>query len=106
MSDTSAARPGEDIRVVDNPERRRYEARLGDRVLGHVDYDLDAAEGRIVLVHTHVPPEAEGQGVGSHLAKGALQDVRARGLKLTVECEFIGAYVKRHRPDYEDLVAG
>jgi predicted GNAT family acetyltransferase len=106
MSPKFAARPSDEIRVVDNPGRRRYEARLGARVLGIVDYDLDAAEGRIVLVHTYVLPDAAGKGVGNHLAKGALVDVRSRGLKLTVECEFIAAYLKRHRPDFEDLVAG
>jgi uncharacterized protein len=95
----------DDISVVDNPTRSRYEARLGERVLGVVDYRLEPNAG-IVLVHTEVQPDAEGKGVGSRLAKGALEDVRARGLKLTVVCPFIGAYLKRHRGDYEDLLAG
>jgi uncharacterized protein len=106
MSDTNATRPDGEIQVVDNPQRSRYEARLGERVLGIVEYDLDPAGDRIVLVHTEVLPHAEGMGVGSRLAKGALEDVRSRGLKLTVECEFIAAYLKRHPRDYEDLVAG
>jgi predicted GNAT family acetyltransferase len=108
MSDTTDATttPADDeIRVVDNPARSRYEARLGERVLGVVDYSVDANSGRIVLVHTEVEPDAEGKGVGSRLAKGALENVRARGLKLTVVCPFITAYLKRHRGDYEDLLA-
>jgi len=108
MSDTTDATttPADDeIRVVDNQTRSRYEARLGERVLGIVDYTLDANAGRIVLVHTEVQPDAEGMGVGSRLAKGALENVRARGLKLTVVCPFITAYLKRHRGDYEDLLA-
>ncbi|HEY8800281.1 MAG TPA: GNAT family N-acetyltransferase [Candidatus Limnocylindrales bacterium] len=107
MSDTTDATttPADDgIRVVDNPARSRYEARLGERVLGVVDYRLEP-DGGIVLVHTEVQPDAEGMGVGSRLAKGALENVRARGLKLTVVCPFIGAYLKRHRGDYEDLLA-
>jgi uncharacterized protein len=98
------AGPAEEIQVVDNPERSRYEARLGERILGVVEYELSADGKRIVLVHTEVLPDAEGMGVGSRLARGALEDVRRRGLKLTVECEFIQAYLKRHRRDYEDLV--
>ena len=107
MSETTQpVTPADDeIRVVDNPTRSRYEACLGERVLGGVDYTVDANSGRIVLVHTEVEPDAEGKGVGSSLAKGVLKDVRARGLKLTVVCPFITAYLKRHRGDYEDLLA-
>jgi uncharacterized protein len=92
--------------VVDNPAESRYEARLDERVLGIVDYDLDPDGHGIVLIHTEVAPDAEGMGIGSRLASGALEDVRARGLKLTVECPFITAYLKRHAREYADLVAG
>ena len=95
-----------DIQVVDNQVESRYEARLGERVLGIVDYELDPEVDGIVLVHTEVRPDAVGMGVGSALARGALEDVRARGLNLTVECEFIAAYLKRHAREYADLVAG
>jgi predicted GNAT family acetyltransferase len=106
MTDAKSGDASETIIVVDSPERSRYEAVVGERILGIVEYDLDPAGERIVLVHTEVLPDAEGMGVGSRLARGALEDVRARGLKLTVECEFIGAYVKRHRREYEDLLGG
>ena len=95
-----------DIQVVDNQVESRYEARLGEQVLGIVEYELDPEVNGIVLVHTEVRPDAEGMGIGGTLAKGALADVRARGLQLTVECEFIAAYLKRHAGQYADLVAG
>ncbi|HEY4189998.1 MAG TPA: N-acetyltransferase, partial [Candidatus Limnocylindrales bacterium] len=41
----------------------------------------------------------------SRLATGALDDVGARGLKLTPQCPFISAHIKRH-PEYADLVVG
>jgi len=104
MSDITPTEPNEQIQVVDNPRLSRYEARIGERVLGIVEYDLDPTGERIVLVHTEVMPDAEGMGVGSRLARGALEDVRSRGLKLVVECEFIGAYLKRHPREYEDLL--
>lgn len=94
----------DEMEVTDNQVESRYEARLGDRVLGIVDYELDPEDDRIVLVHTEVLPDAEGLGVGSALAKGALEDVRRQGRKLTVECEFIAAYLKRHAREYADLV--
>jgi predicted GNAT family acetyltransferase len=104
MTDTTPTRPVEEIQVVDIADRRRYEARIGERVLGFVTYKLDPAVDRITLVHTEVLPDAEGMGVGSRLARGALEDARARGLKVTVVCPFITAYLRRHPGEYEDLV--
>jgi uncharacterized protein len=60
--------------------------------------------GVIELVHTDVAPKWEGKGVGGALVKGALDDVRARGLKMRPFCPFVRAYIKRH-PEYQDLVA-
>jgi predicted GNAT family acetyltransferase len=90
------------VEVVNNEGRQRFELTFDDGV-AFLNYELRG--DRIVLVHTEVAPDAEGMGVGSRLAKGALADVRARGLELTVECEFIAAYLKRHARDYTDLVA-
>jgi len=105
MTDTPPTAAADDITVLDVPERRRYEARAGERILGILDYEMHPLDGRIVLIHTEVLPDAEGMGVGSRLAKGALEDIRARGLKLTVECEFVAAYLKRHPRDYEEVLA-
>ena len=91
----------EEIRIADNPAERRYEAHLGERLAGFAEYR--AMPGRIVFIHTEVLPEFEGRGVGSRLAAGALDDVRARGLGMTPKCPFIAAYVRRH-PQYADLI--
>jgi predicted GNAT family acetyltransferase len=98
MTDASA----EDLRIVDNPLANRYEAWLEGRVVGVSEYEL--RDDRIVFVHTEVDPSVEGLGIGSRLARGALDDVRRRDLKLTAECPFIASWLKRHR-DYADLVA-
>jgi predicted GNAT family acetyltransferase len=97
--------PNAEVDVTDHPEASRYEARVGDRVLGIVDYVLSATGDAINLVHTEVLPEAEGMGIGSRLARTALEDVRRRRLRLTVDCPFITAYLKRHPDDYADLTA-
>jgi uncharacterized protein len=94
-----------DLVVEDNPEEMRYEARIGDRVVGIAEYELPDDAGPITFVHTEVLPDAEGQGVGSRLARGALDDVRRRGLRLRSDCEFMSAYLKRHH-DYDDLIDG
>ncbi len=90
------------LTVVDNADRRRYEARLGSEVVGFIMYRLDS--GRMTLIHTEVDPELEGEGVGSMLVAGALDDIRGRGLVLVPLCPFVSAYLRRH-PEYSDLVA-
>jgi predicted GNAT family acetyltransferase len=92
----------DDVRVVDNPEAHRYEALLGERVAGFAAYRLVA--DRRVFTHTEVDPSLEGRGIGTKLARAALDDVRDKGVRITVHCPFIGAYIRRH-PEYEDLVA-
>ena len=91
----------EQVRIVDRPEARRYEALVGDRLAGFAEYR--ALPGRIVFTHTEIDAEFEGRGVGGRLAAGALDDVRARGLGVTAKCPFIAAYIRRH-PDYADLL--
>ena len=59
--------------------------------------------GRISFTHTEVGDAHEGQGVGSTLVAGALDDVRRRGLEMLPFCPFVNSYVKRH-PEYTDLV--
>ena len=93
----------DDIEIVDAPGERRYEARVGDDLAGVLEYE--AHDGWIVLVHTEVQPAFEGRGVGSRLARTALDDARARGLAVTPKCEFVLGYIKRHR-EYRDLVVG
>ena len=92
----------EEIAVEDNPEESRYEAKLGDRIVGIAEYELPDEAGAITFTHTEVLPDAEGHGVGGRLARAALDDVRRRGLRLVADCEFIAAYLKRHR-EYDDL---
>jgi hypothetical protein len=90
------------IVVVDEPGRQRYEARLGDQVVGFTEYRF--VRGRLILFHTEVDPSVEGRGVGGRLVSGTLDDIRARGLKITVKCPFVTAFLARN-PEYRDLVA-
>jgi predicted GNAT family acetyltransferase len=90
------------VTVTDRPNELRYEIEVDGEVAGFLMYrrEPDVLE----LVHTDVDPKWEGQGVGAALVKGALDDVRARDLKVRPYCPFVAAYIKRH-PEYEDVVA-
>ena len=94
---------GDDIETVDAAGESRYEARVDGTLAGVLEYQLH--EGWIVLVHTEVQPAFEGRGIGSRLAKSALEDARARGLAVTPQCPFVLGYIKRHR-EYRDLIVG
>jgi predicted GNAT family acetyltransferase len=59
--------------------------------------------GVVTFTHTEVPPALGGRGIGSKLAKGALDLVRAQKLKVVAKCPFIGGYIGKH-PEYQDLL--
>lgn len=87
--------------VADNPALSRYEM-LVDGVTAFVVYRRD---GDVVeLIHTEVPQALSGRGVGTILARGTLDLIRAAGLAIRPLCPFIAAFIQRH-PDYADLVA-
>lgn len=89
------------IEVVVVPEELRYEALRGGERLGVSTYILEP--GVITFTHTETDPRYEGEGVGGALARGVLDDARARGLKVRAVCPFIGGWIQRH-PEYQDLV--
>ncbi|SNR90672.1 hypothetical protein SAMN04488107_0562 [Geodermatophilus saharensis] len=86
----------------DAPDAERYEIRDGDRLLGLAAYRRRGEE--VVFTHTEVDPHAEGSGLGSTLVRGALDDVRSRGLRAVPHCSFVRGWIERH-PEYRDLVA-
>jgi uncharacterized protein len=87
--------------VTDRPDQLRYEIDVDGEVAGFLLYRIEP--GVLELVHTDVDPKWEGKGVGGALVQGALDDVRARGLKVRPYCPCVAAYIRRH-PEYEDLV--
>jgi predicted GNAT family acetyltransferase len=87
--------------VHDNPDHHRYEIHVDGSFAGFASY-RPHPDNRVFL-HTEVKPEYEGHGLGSALAKGLLDDVRARGLKVVPLCPFIAGYIGRHS-EYADLV--
>lgn len=87
--------------VQDVPARSRYEVTVDGELAGFAQYRM--FQGARVFTHTEVSDAYEGRGVGSALAQGALDDVRARGLKLVPQCPFIAEYIRRH-DEYADLI--
>jgi uncharacterized protein len=90
-----------DLVVRDNPAELRYEALRDGQLVGLIRYRTEP--GVVVLVHTEVGEEFEGTGVGSRLVRGALDDIRSRGLGIVPVCPFVRSFIGRH-PEYADLV--
>lgn len=87
--------------IVHVPDRRRYEVRVDGRTAGYVSYVRRG--GRLVILHTELDPAYEGQGLGSGLARAALDDARDAGTPVLPLCPFVEGWIAKH-PDYEDLV--
>jgi predicted GNAT family acetyltransferase len=89
------------IEVRDVPEQKHFEAVVDGVTAGKAVYirtpDL------IVFTHTEVEPAFEGRGVGSALARAALDQARAWELPVLPLCPFIKGFIERHR-EYVDVV--
>lgn len=86
--------------VKHNTEKHRFELEV-EGYLAATYYTR--ADDVITFVHTEVPAELGGKGVGSRLVKGALDQVRAAGLKVIAQCPFVKAWIGKN-PAYADLL--
>ncbi|MDQ3910825.1 MAG: N-acetyltransferase [Actinomycetota bacterium] len=91
-----------DIEVHDNQAENRYEVWADGELAGFTRYVL--RPGRIAFVHTEIHEPYEGLGLGSRLAREALDDTRARGLMVEPFCPFIAGFIERHLDEYRALV--
>lgn len=91
------------LRVVDAPDRRRYEGYLEGLAepAAIVTYRRDGE--RVALLHTEVRPEHEGRGIASRIVTAVFEDARARGLRVIARCPYILAWLPRH-PEVHDLL--
>ena len=81
--------------VVDNPAANRFELHV-DGHLAELVYHVHGR--RLVLVHTGVPDELEGGGLGGKLVRAALERARAEQLVVVPRCPFAAKWLHRH-PD-------
>ena len=91
--------------VVENVALQRFELPIegADGAIAAAYYRIE--HGNLVLTHTEVPSEFGGRGIGSQLARGVFDILRATGRKAVLRCPFMGAFYARH-PEYADVVAG
>jgi predicted GNAT family acetyltransferase len=88
--------------VVDRPDKSRYDISVDGEVVGFCSY-RDTGDV-FLLPHAEVDPRVGGRGIGTLLARGTLDDLRTRGIKVVPLCPFIADFIAKN-PDYKDLVA-
>ncbi len=88
------------ITIQDATVNNRFEAWINGDLAGFAEYMR--GEALVVYPHTEVERAFEGRGVGSALARAALDDARARDLAVLATCPFIKAWMARH-PEYVGL---
>jgi len=92
---------GRTVRVEDDHGAQRYVVYVDGERAGFATY-ADAPGVRTVI-HTEVDPRFEHHGVAGALARAALDDLKARAVRLVPRCPFFARFVASH-PEYADLV--
>jgi uncharacterized protein len=86
--------------VRDNKSLGRFELDV-EGTVAFADYRL--APGTVIITHTETPRSLRGRGVASELVRGALEMIRADGLKIVAGCSFVVDYLQNH-PEFADVV--
>lgn len=90
------------LRFADDTAAHRYIARTDDRIAGLIDYQPQP--GRLVFAHTETDPQFRGHGIAGRLTRFALDDLRARDLRVVPLCSYTRHFLAEH-PEYADLQA-
>ena len=81
--------------VTDNQAASRFEIRAGSN-LAELIYHRHG--DRLALIHTEVPEELEGLGIGGRLVTAAVDRAASEGLTIVPYCPFARGWLERH-PD-------
>ena len=99
---TASTKDGRSLELTNDEKHHRYLGSVEGRVAAFAAY---IPRGEVVVfTHTETDPSFEGQGVASQLVRWALDDVRARGLRVQPQCPFVQAYIAGNHDEYGDLV--
>ena len=86
--------------IRDDKIKNRFELDIE----GHIAFSEYRRDGGVItIMHTEVPKELNGKGIGSKLMRGILELVRAEGARVKPLCPFAKGYIDKH-PEYADLL--
>ena len=87
--------------VTHNEASKRFEATV-DGLVSRCDYRMHGST--MMLVHTEVPPQLEGRGIGSLLVRAAFEHARQNGMDVLPVCSYARTWAERH-PEVTPLLA-
>lgn len=87
--------------VTHNEASKRFEATV-DGLVSRCDYRMHGST--MMLVHTEVPPQLEGRGIGSLLVRAAFEHARQNGMDVLPVCSYARTWAERH-PEVAPLLA-
>ena len=85
--------------VRDNKAQSRFELDV-EGALAFANYRR--TPDTVIITHTETPRSLRGRGIASELVRGALELIRADGLKVVAGCGFVADYLQNH-PEFADL---
>lgn len=89
-----------DLVVRHNTAASAFEAEVDG---GTAECVYRLGQGVMNIVHTEVPPRAEGRGIAAALVHAALAYARQEGLRVQPSCSYVRVYMRRH-PETLDLL--
>jgi predicted GNAT family acetyltransferase len=88
--------------VTHDEAEARYFIALDDKQVGSIAYRL--VGDTVHIDSTFVNPAVRGKMLAAELTRKALEDIRARGLKVVPHCSYTVKYIELH-PETHDLLA-
>lgn len=88
--------------LLDRADPTRFELWRNGCLVGELTYH-HLHPNRYALVHTGVLPDHRGQGVGSALVRGALEEIRRRAGTVTAACSFVADFLDGNQ-EFTDVV--
>jgi len=79
--------------VRNNAARSRYELDV-DGDIAYANYRM--RDGAVEITHTETPAALRGRGIGEKIVLGALEQIRAQGLKVRPLCSFARHVMAQH----------
>jgi predicted GNAT family acetyltransferase len=68
----------------------------------YLEFETDD-RGWITLLHTEVPTALRGRGIGSTLARTALEYARDNNLKVDIICPIVAGFIAKN-PEFQHLI--
>ena len=88
------------MELINNTERGAFEMTVQEG-LAFLSYKTTGDV--FALMHTEVPQELEGKGIGSALVEKTLQYLEANNMRMVPRCAFVITYLQRH-PEWNRLL--